>query len=192
VILALSTPGWSALAALGGALIGGLVTGGATLKLEHSRQSFERGERAKDRQRDDDERAALARGAARMMRTRYADTWAVLTTVAQRGAWPPHDLVQPPPLEDQKLVAAAATAAEWAAVEAAEFTISLAVEARRDDASRADAEGADVVTMTEGWEPIIVGASEKAQAADSALARLSEMSVRKFGESAPFAPIDDG
>jgi hypothetical protein len=42
LLLGLSTPAWSALSALGGALVGGLVTGGATYLLEGRRQDFER------------------------------------------------------------------------------------------------------------------------------------------------------
>src|ERR1700751_4777032 len=113
-LVALSTPAWSGLSAVLGALVGGAVTGFATYRIEQRRQNFER-------QRDASEREAIARGTARVMRLRYNRVESVLATSLKQGIWPPMkiDFDRPMPLEDQKLVASLIGADEWAAVDQA-------------------------------------------------------------------------
>ena len=70
-VLALSTPAWSGLSAIGGALVGGAIAGGATYKIEGARQAFDRAEKETDRKREDDQRRTVVRGVARVMQARY-------------------------------------------------------------------------------------------------------------------------
>jgi hypothetical protein len=183
MILALSTPAWSALSALGGALVGGFVTGAATLKIEQSRQTFESGERTKDRERDDAARAALVRGAARVMRLRFGEIATTMQTTIETRHWSPREFPAAASADEQKLVAAAATADEWGAVDAAEFAIGLVTQAREWDRGTTGATGLMTAPLDEGWnDAMLFAALDGARKADTALAKLAGDPPRNFPE----------
>jgi hypothetical protein len=127
-ILALSTPAWSGLSAIGGALVGGTVTGLATYKIEGRRQEFDKQQRQQDRAREDALNAAVTRGVARVMGSRYEQIAGTIETCLNRNIWvPPEIKFDPAPsLEDRKLVAAAANVWEWQAIATAESALDLA------------------------------------------------------------------
>lgn len=178
-LLALSTPGWAGLAALGGALIGGLVAGGATYVVEHGRQDFERNERERDRTRDDEARRATVRGIARVLQGRFLRERTIWQAALELGVFPPQILQNAAPLSDtdQQLLAANVSIEEWNAIINAEAVLG-GMRAIRDQAANSpDAEGS-VGEVQRLWlkDPEAKGVRDligKLDEASSALTRLS-------------------
>jgi hypothetical protein len=132
-----------ALSAVGGALVGGAITGWVTLKAEDKRQDFAKAT-AEDQRKEEAERDRIAlRGAARTWRTRFFEAGAVYRGMREYGNWlPPNTmLLEPPPQqEDRKLIASALEPGQWMELERAEATIKLvdAISATRHEASEDD------------------------------------------------------
>ncbi len=184
LLLGLSTPGWAALAALGGALVGGLVTGAATYLLEGKRQRFEREQRDTDRERED---AATATAAvARVLRTRYEWLAEAIEASFKGGYWLPTAIEPAPPLEDRKLLATFATKDEWDMVDAAEAELATLIQARELVFSTRGGLGAGsglaVVRVEEVDRDAIVQTVEACRRARAALDRLAGVLGDPFGD----------
>jgi hypothetical protein len=89
------------------------------------RQTFERGERDKDRSREDDARRAAVRGIARVLQARFASKQILWQSALDMGVWPPSILtpVAPFPETDQLSLAANLSSEEWAEIVSAESAL---------------------------------------------------------------------
>ncbi|HEU5244166.1 MAG TPA: hypothetical protein VFU33_07180 [Gaiellaceae bacterium] len=178
LVLALSTPGWAGLSALGGALIGGLVAGGATYTVEGRRQDFERGERDRDRTREDDARRAVVRGIARALVARLTTEQAAWETALEHDVWPPSVFQRSPPLPepDQQLLAANASAEEWAAVANAQASLSVMRDAHEYLVNDPESSSEDVnIPLEDGGRrnaQVLIASLKEAR---KALGRLAEL-----------------
>lgn len=155
-LLALSSPAWAGLSAVGGAVVGGLIAGTATYVIEGRRQEFERSEHDKDRTREDEARRAAVRGIARVLQSQLVAEQTIWQVALQGNMWPPRVFRRATPLSeaDQQLLAANLSVEEWVAVTGAESdlsglraihdqAISVAVAAGRSDVAPLPLSGAD-------------------------------------------------
>ena len=134
-LLAYRRPDGPDLSALGGALVGG---GGHWCRdLQDRRQTADVRARPAniEREREDKERRAITRGAARVMRTRYHRLASIIETSLRNGVWLPTgvEIEVAPSIDDRKLVAALASPDEWLDIDVAEFSLGLML-AGRDSA----------------------------------------------------------
>jgi hypothetical protein len=113
-------------AAVAGAVAGGAVTGVVTLRAEKRRQEFDSAQEERRHQREDDQEHALDVGTARTWRMRLFPTVNVLrASVVERNWLGVESFPPPPPLEDQKRIAAALSPKDWSRVQATEFALEV-------------------------------------------------------------------
>jgi hypothetical protein len=94
-----------ALAALGGAIVGGVVSGFYSLRGEETRQAFGRArDEARIAEQDRRDHAVVV-GAARVLSGQYALVYSAISTAVRQGKWWPSGLFAAPalPVEDMKL-----------------------------------------------------------------------------------------
>jgi hypothetical protein len=126
IILRDSHSSWAALvvpalAGIGGALVGGLVTGVLTLRGEDRRQAFARELEESRLQREDAERAASVRGSIRLLRITLREAAGSIKNALETGAWWPAALDLSPSIrpEDLSELAASMSGSEWTEIELA-------------------------------------------------------------------------